>query len=626
MNETQHVLTGKQAVCTHPVFIIGSPRSGTTILAESLAQHSGFWTSEESEILFDLFGEGKLARAFERAMQRPNPTWLRAQKIGRGEFMKHLGLGVNMLFTKKSQGRRWIEQTPHYALMIEELSQMFPGAFFLHILRDGRRVVHSMVNIRRTYSSQGIAEKKKAGRIPRWPEDFKAACVSWRQCVETAAEFCRKHPNRGLTITNENLVGDPKGGFCKILQFIKAPHEEAPVQYFRSHRVNSSFPEQGARPPGKTPWTEWNPEQRRIFSREAGPTMVKLGLAKAEEFEPTAQSSVAVSAGQRSPEASVPGKPAPPPPAAAARNSDSRVRSGGMEASPIVICGAPRSGTTYLTELINRHPEISVSNEQRIFAWMHESLNVLTRQDRFVLGDREDFIEYLRRAYPDLIRGYYQRKRPGVRYWGDKNPHYAAGQNQGCLESVWKLFPQARLILILRDGRDVVCSLLRKRHPDGSPWVDFEGAHHAWTGHMDAGCSFGRSLPSSQYFELRYEDLIRDDLAMARRIFSFLGMDVHPQVEEFCRAQQRERIPFSGPTRDLRRDLTRSLWHSSLDPGQQLKSLALIGRHLVRYGYETEESLRTLQERIARRAREATSELRPAKPKPPKWDSISPTP
>src|SRR5262245_43980994 len=53
-------------ICTRPVFIVGSPRSGTTILAWSLAKHSHFWTSDESQILWDLFEGGRLGRNYGR--------------------------------------------------------------------------------------------------------------------------------------------------------------------------------------------------------------------------------------------------------------------------------------------------------------------------------------------------------------------------------------------------------------------------------------------------------------------------------------------------------------------------------------------------------------------------------
>jgi len=46
-----------------PLFIIGSPRSGTSIISWALAQHDNFWTSAESDFILFLFGKGKLQDA-----------------------------------------------------------------------------------------------------------------------------------------------------------------------------------------------------------------------------------------------------------------------------------------------------------------------------------------------------------------------------------------------------------------------------------------------------------------------------------------------------------------------------------------------------------------------------------
>ncbi len=45
-------------ICPEPIFIIGSPRSGTSILAWSLAQHSELWTEAESDIFFYMLKDG----------------------------------------------------------------------------------------------------------------------------------------------------------------------------------------------------------------------------------------------------------------------------------------------------------------------------------------------------------------------------------------------------------------------------------------------------------------------------------------------------------------------------------------------------------------------------------------
>jgi hypothetical protein len=266
---------------------------------------------------------------------------------------------------------------------------------------------------------------------------------------------------------------------------------------------------------------------------------------------------------------------------------------------PIVVFGAPRSGTTYVQEILNAHPEIYVSHETRVFAWLNDAVNGLTKDDRCLVTYRNEFIDLLRASLPQLIRDFYRSLAPGARYWGDKNPHYADQKNAGCLELIAELFPTARFVDVIRDGRDVVSSLLRMQHDDGSPWVDFESAHHTWTSHVDRGREFSATLPVESYCLVRYEELVADDVASANALFDFLGIDFDPQVAAFCEAERVRRTPFSNPTRDLSGAVRTSDWGDVLDPARQSVSLALIGEGLVRHGYETEDTLAEAQQRVA---------------------------
>lgn len=264
-----------------------------------------------------------------------------------------------------------------------------------------------------------------------------------------------------------------------------------------------------------------------------------------------------------------------------------------LEPAPIIIYGAPRSGTTYLTELLNQHPDVFVTNETGIFVWAHQSLNILPQEEPFFFhSHRDQFTEYLHERCPDLIRDFYRRLGPGKRYWGDKNPHYVDPKYQGCLELITSFYPGTKFIHIVRDGRDVVSSLVRKG------WVNFEVAHRVWVNFPTIGRSFGRSQPAGCYLELRYEQLIDDDAAVAAEILGFLGLEATPSVLEFCAQQRVERTPFRHPTRDLTRGAEASDWAGLLTQEEQLHSLELIGEQLVELGYETPSSLATLRASI----------------------------
>jgi len=276
--------------------------------------------------------------------------------------------------------------------------------------------------------------------------------------------------------------------------------------------------------------------------------------------------------------------------------SPNDARDAKLASDPIIVYGPPRSGTTYLMEILNRHPDVHVSRETRLFVWAHRTLNLETHEFYSLLDHREQFIDHLREAYPELIRSFYGKLSPDARYWGDKNPHYASPDSDGCLQTIVDLFPGARFINIIRDGRGTVASVLRKG------WEDFDTAHQWATSYAEYGCAFGQTLPEEQYFELRYEDLIQDDTAIARSLFDFLEIEIHPDVVKFCDAQQVNRSPINHPERDLNGDLTESNWSSILTPEQQLQSLDLLGKQLVTHGYESTASLEQLHNDLRRAA------------------------
>lgn len=274
-------------ICPNPVFIIGSPRSGTSVLAWSLHHHPEFWTSHETEFLGRLFGHQSLTEAYAMGTSRPE-TWLRAHEVSRAEFLAHAGMGINALFTNRSGGKRWVDQTPGYTSIVDLLADIFPGARFLHIVRDGRSVVRSMMHFHESVG-QGLRD---AGTLPEWARSFELAVSTWRQFVLNAASFCERCPDRGLTIVNEKLVDHPEKEFARIFEFLESPADIGAVNFFRSSRINSSFqPLQWGStasltatrmemPPSsaEAAWSEWTSSQKAHFIKEAGELMESFGF------------------------------------------------------------------------------------------------------------------------------------------------------------------------------------------------------------------------------------------------------------------------------------------------------------------------------------------------------------
>jgi len=274
-------------------------------------------------------------------------------------------------------------------------------------------------------------------------------------------------------------------------------------------------------------------------------------------------------------------------------------------ASPIVIMGAPRSGTTYLTELLNRDPRILITNELKVFVWAHATMHVMPGDFHTLFQRRGDFVDHLRATYPELIRSFYLNEN-GKQFWGDKNPHYASDEHKAALPTIIDLFPTAKFVHIVRDGRDVVASVLKKG------WESFDTAHHWWLSYTTNASAFGATLSPDQFYEVRYEDFVQDDVAHAEALFEFLEIEVTEDVREFCRRQQRRRTAFSGPTRDLSQGAIGSGWSRMLTPGQCIESLDRLGSLLVHYRYETEGSLKQARDGLAGVEQDELAKMRTA--------------
>lgn len=276
--------------CPDPVFVFGVPRSGTTALARALGMHGGFYVGDETFFLWELYGQGRAEKVCEQWATRPSSSWLRRERVSQDEFLAALGLGLNALLTRSSGSRRWVDHTPHHCLMADTLAGMFPGAKFLHVLRDGRQVVNSMINIAATVPAAELEQMKSRGFLPPWGHDFRAACTTWRDYAAAGMDFCSRQPARALTVIHGELERNPETTIAAVLRFLDAPLEDGPAAFLRRDRINSSFTRPGGVPAGDyhrpDPWAAWSADQRATFAEVAGHELCRYGFAAPGELAP----------------------------------------------------------------------------------------------------------------------------------------------------------------------------------------------------------------------------------------------------------------------------------------------------------------------------------------------------
>ncbi len=196
---------------------------------------------------------------------------------------------------------------------------------------------------------------------------------------------------------------------------------------------------------------------------------------------------------------------------------------------PIFVVGCQRSGTTMLRLMLDSHRRISCGPETRFLADLERVVDTdWPRLSQY--GYTQD--EWLRRiaAFFGGIQSDYARSR-GKQRWADKTPRYALN-----IPFLVRVFPDAQIIHVIRDGRDVVVSH-RKRF---GYWSSVKSTLK-WPKYIRVAQAAGESLPDDQYYEVRYEDLVARPEETMRALLAFLGEEWDPQVLEF--ASQEHAVP-----------------------------------------------------------------------------------
>jgi hypothetical protein len=255
---------------------------------------------------------------------------------------------------------------------------------------------------------------------------------------------------------------------------------------------------------------------------------------------------------------------------------------------PVFLVGAARSGTTFTGAALGRLPEISYHHEP-----------VATKAAaRYVAEGRWGAWRagaFYRATYRWLLRFGLD----GGRRFAEKTPW-----NAFLLPFLARTFPDLQVIHIIRDGRDVAASHIRRpwlradsatsgrREPGGylyGPWAQWwvpEGERTAfetgpdvlrmsmaWRLFTEAALRDGPSLGPGRYLELRYESLVRAPEVEGLRILEFLGIERPASRDAFLRAVRAANPGSVGS------------WRSAFDEAAMEHLLSDSGALLAQLGY-----------------------------------------
>jgi hypothetical protein len=268
-----------------------------------------------------------------------------------------------------------------------------------------------------------------------------------------------------------------------------------------------------------------------------------------------------------------------------------------MRSAPFFVVGCQRSGTTLLRFMLDCHPKLAVPREShflvtcapgRFERWdASRSLERILGHPLFWSdGDRarieavvaderpSDYVTLLRAVFASYAEA------DGKVRWGDKTPGHVAHMNR-----LAKLFPDARFIHLIRDGRDVSASIVER--PWGPP--NPSSAAFWWRRKVAQGRDFGRRLGPGRYLEVHYEDLVERTEETLRRICRFIGEEYDPLILGYPTAavpkiQALDPAAHHGLVHPPRR--RREDWREGLTRRQIVATESVCRRRLAELGYE----------------------------------------
>jgi hypothetical protein len=225
-----------------------------------------------------------------------------------------------------------------------------------------------------------------------------------------------------------------------------------------------------------------------------------------------------------------------------------------LDERPIFIIGSERSGTTLILAILACHPRIAVPEVTwyypRFRPYLHtygdlgscENFNTLAHEMAY--GLRVPFWRMpdanpatfgaeiaaraaeIDRSFAGIFAAMFERYAAHVNKprWGEKTPG-----NVFYIDRILEDFPSAQFVYIYRDCRDASAEFIESQFGPTNAYA----ASEMWHAGQQAVKPFRESLSADQWFNLKYEEFVRDPVAHLKRMCAFLGEDYDDALMAF---------------------------------------------------------------------------------------------
>ncbi|MBL7956932.1 MAG: sulfotransferase [Flavobacteriales bacterium] len=272
--------TGLRSLERRFIFVIGSPRSGTSWLHRMIAAHSSVASIEGELTVFSRY-VAPLVKGYEseRGHLERN-EWHQGLPLlfTPAEFDESvrnlIGHVYDRLMGRRPEATHLLDKHPGYSHHLDLIERFVPRARFVHIVRDGREVAVSMISAKRRLGF-GAGEVEGAAR-------------EWHACTTKARAFGERIGARYLEVRYEDLQRDTSGMLASVFKHCELACEAQEVdriaEEFHISRTQVSRGDTSLNDLRHVPDAIWRvnltTRQRYVFDRVAGDLLCDLGYAR----------------------------------------------------------------------------------------------------------------------------------------------------------------------------------------------------------------------------------------------------------------------------------------------------------------------------------------------------------